>query len=370
MRKHHPKNERIKRRYLSYLEEAKRCQAKTTDQVAAALALFEQSTKWKDFAAFHIEQAKAFKSQQYDQRNEKTGKPLAKATVHSRLMHCKAFFLWLAGQPGYRSKISYSDSDYFNPSANDTRIATAKREKRVPTLEQIKRVLETMPDNSVLERRDRAIIAFTLLSGARDDAIASLSVRHVDWNNRRVYQDSRDVRTKNRKTITSCFFPVSVDIETMARNWANELETDHHFGPDDTLFPATEIGLNDNQEFAPVGISRNQWKNASAIRRIFKRAFTSAGLPYFNPHSFRNTLAQLGERLCTTPEQFKAWSQNLGHEQVLTTFTSYGQVSNLRQTEILDALGKCKPDGSRGSKNDTIAEMEAILQRMKAEKAA
>ena len=52
MRKHHPKNERIKRQYLAYLEEAKRMSDKTADQVAAAISLFEQSTGYKDFAAF------------------------------------------------------------------------------------------------------------------------------------------------------------------------------------------------------------------------------------------------------------------------------------------------------------------------------
>jgi hypothetical protein len=33
MNKHNPKNERIKRRYLAYLEEAKRMSPKSTDQV-------------------------------------------------------------------------------------------------------------------------------------------------------------------------------------------------------------------------------------------------------------------------------------------------------------------------------------------------
>lgn len=46
-----------------------------------------------------------------------------------------------------------------------------------------------MPAKTDLERRDRALIAFALLSGARDNAIASLSLRHVDVARRRVYQD-------------------------------------------------------------------------------------------------------------------------------------------------------------------------------------
>jgi integrase/recombinase XerD len=63
-------------------------------------------------------------------------------------------------------------------------------------------------------------------------------------------------------------------------------------------------------------------------------------LAYANPHSFRKTLAQLGERTCRTPEEFKAWSQNLGHEQVLTTFSSYGQVAADRQAELIRRLGQ------------------------------
>jgi integrase len=92
-----------------------------------------------------------------------------------------------------------------------------------------------------------------------------------------------------------------------------------------------------------VGLHRKHWKNAAAIRKIFKEAFGRAHLPYFQPHSFRKTLATLGERICPTPEAFKAWSQNLGHEHVLTTFTSYGCVSQQRQDQILAELAGAEP---------------------------
>lgn len=86
-------------------------------------------------------------------------------------------------------------------------------------------------------------------------------------------------------------------------------------GGDDPLFPATEIGLGE------------------------QGGFIAAGLLYFNPHSFRDMLTQLGERLCRTPEEFKAWSQNLGHSGVLTTLTSYGSVASHRQAELIRGLG-------------------------------
>jgi integrase len=67
----------------------------------------------------------------------------------------------------------------------------------------------------------------------------------------------------------------------------------------------------------------------------FRLAFETAGLSYFNPHSVRSTLAHLAETLCQSPEEFKAVSQNLGHESVLTTFNSYGQVASHRQRELI-----------------------------------
>ena len=75
---------------------------------------------------------------------------------------------------------------------------------------------------------------------------------------------------------------------------------------------------------------------------MFRESFTVAGLPYFNPHSFRRTLVRLGETVCQSPEEFKAWSQNLGHEQVLTTFCSYGAVADQRQGEIIKDLAEPK----------------------------
>lgn len=333
MRKRHPENERIKRQYLGHLTDAKRKVPKTVDQIAAAIAHFEASTDYKDFKLFHIEQARRYKRLLIEHPSEETGKPLAKATIHARLMALKAFFQWLSGRPGYR-KIAYGDSEYFNPSANDTRIATALREKPVPSIEQIRHVVEMMPTLTDIEKRNRALVAFTLLTGARDDAMASLSLRHVDLTAHTVLQDARSVRTKNRKTFTTWFFPVGEPFETIVADWVNRLRAELLFGPDDPIFPPTRIALGESGGFEATGLDRRHWTTAGPIREIFKAAFALAGLPYYNPHSFRNTLALLGQQICLKPEALKAWSQNLGHEKMLTSFTSYGNVASHRQAEI------------------------------------
>ena len=91
---------------------------------------------------------------------------------------------------------------------------------------------------------------------------------------------------------------------------------------------------------------RDNWQTANPIREIFKQAFKNADLPYYNPHSFRNTLVTLALTLCKTPEQFKMWSQNLGHESVLITFYSYGEVPDYRQAELLKKLREPKSEQS------------------------
>lgn len=336
MPKHNTANERIKREYFSYLKEAKRMSEKSIDQAAAAIAAFEASTGHKDFKRFHIEQAKAFKRKLEEAIGE-SGKPLAIATIRSRVMAVKAFFQWLPGRQGYR-RLGYADADYFNLSARNDRIASTTHGKSVPSIEQIRHVLKLMPHSSDIEKRNRATIAFALLTGARDDAIASFKLKHVDCTARTVDHDAREVRTKFGKTIKSDFFPVGDDVETIVIEWVAYLNETLLFGPNDALFPKTRVIIQENGGFKADGLTRENWTSAQPLRKIFARSFAAAGQPYYNPHTFRSTIARLGESICRTPEEFKAWSQNLGHESPLTTFTSYGAVPSHRQAEILSNL--------------------------------
>ncbi|OOZ39472.1 recombinase XerC [Solemya elarraichensis gill symbiont] len=267
-------------------------------------------------------------------------------------------------QTGYKSRINYTDTEYFNLSEKDTRVATARRSKSVPTVEQIKHVIENMPETTDIERRNRALIAFTLLTGIRDSAIASLKLKHVDLIAESVFQDAREVKTKFSKTFTSYFFPVDDEIREIVVDWVNYLKDELLYGNDDPIFPKTKVIQSDARTFLPSGFKKEHWSTASPIRKIFKEAFNAAGLEYFNPHSFRDTLANMGEKLCQSPEEFKSWSQNLGHEKVLTTFYSYGEVQPQRQSEIIRDLKV--PHEKDDSALDNLA--EALLHRINSQK--
>jgi hypothetical protein len=60
--------------------------------------------------------------------------------------------------------------------------AAAQREQKAPTLEQVKHVINTMPCSTEIELPNRALVAFTIVRGARGSAIASmkLKLKHVD----------------------------------------------------------------------------------------------------------------------------------------------------------------------------------------------
>lgn len=338
MSKRNADNERIKRRYLLYLKDAKGRDVASIDAAASAIERFEEYVKRRDFRSFHIEQARGFKAYLMGATNARTGKPLSASTIHATLAALKAFFAWLADQPGYASRIKYADSEYFNAPDNLSRIATARRFKSCPTLAQIRVMLDAMPKETEIDKRNHALVALTILSGARDRAIVSLRLKHIDIEHDLIEQDAREVRTKRAKTFTTWFFPVGDDIRRIVVDWVKFLREQKGFGPDDPLFPKTRVAQADDLAFHATSLDRSPWANANPVRDIFRQTCARARLQYFNPHSFRDTLVHLAYELKLNAEAFKAWSQNLGHESCLTTFSSYGTIPPTRQAEIMRRL--------------------------------
>jgi integrase len=342
MAKHNAANARIKREYFQYLKEANRRSEASIDTVAKALDRFEVANGHKDFRKFHRQQAVAFKRKLDEERAVRTGKPLSRATVNSTLSALRAFFVWLAGQPGYKSHLRYGDADYFNLAETDVRIAKAVRHKPFPSLETVHHVLSVMPFETDIEKRNRALVAFALLTGARDGALASFRLKHVDLREGLVQQDAREVRTKASKTFVTIFYPVGGEALAIFQDWCKHLREVLLWSDEDPLFPAPLMGLGPNGGFKALGLRRECWTNAGPIRKIFAEAFAAAGQPYYNPHSFRDTLVQYGERVCPTIEAFKAWSQNMGHTHAMTTLTSYGTISPHRQAELIRGIAAGK----------------------------
>ena len=238
-------------------------------------------------------------------------------------------------------------------------MAKAVKLRDFPSLDQVRAAIAPMPIDTVAERRNRALMALAILTGIRDRALISLSLRHIDMSKTPplVRQEPDRVETKFAKNISTYFFPVGDDFRWIVAEWVDELQTRLLFGPNDPLFPRTKMGHDGDKSFCVAGVELIHWADASPVRAIYKEAFTRGGLPYFPPHSFRHTLGHLMQTMCRTPEQIRAWSQNLGHENIATTLTSYGRIDPHRQGAVIGAIS---PDGAPGDAK-VLARIRALV---------
>ena len=131
--------------------------------------------------------------------------------------------------------------DYFHLSDKDMRVAKCLSRTSDPTLEQVKHIIALMPFESEIERRNRALVALTLLTGARDSAIASMKLKHVDLSGGSVHQDAREVRTKFSKSFTTFFFPVGEELLEILTDWVKYLREENSTATTILCFPATRI---------------------------------------------------------------------------------------------------------------------------------
>lgn len=134
--------------------------------------------------------------------------------------------------------------------------------------------------------------------------------------------------------MNTTFFPMVEDYFAALADYVAHLTQDLMFGPEDALFSKTEIIRGPNG-FQVTGLSRHPFASTRPLNEIVKDAFAAVQLPAYTPHSFRHMLALYGDKLCTTREQFKAWTQNMGHTNPMTTVSSYMPVSADSQRAII-----------------------------------
>nr|WP_256377394.1 site-specific integrase [Roseibium sp. TrichSKD4] len=188
-----------------------------------------------------------------------------------------------------------------------------------------------MPKDTVQQRRDRAIVAFLFLTGVRDAALISMRLKHIDLENRLIFQNAKEVRTKFSKTMTTFWFPVGEDIGQIFIDWINERGTTAS-SENEPVFPRSPSAI-------PVKSGESQfWQTAASVRHILKQATAKAGQTYFVPHAIRSTLALMIDQIAATFEERKALSQNLGHEHMRTTEEHYGQLDDNRRQELIEAM--------------------------------
>lgn len=360
------KNEKIKRKYLHWMENAQGFSPKTITAIEKAMWKYEEFTQNEDYAVFSSRRAEQFKKFLATNVNKRSGKVLGLTSQYHHLRHVKNFFMWLSGQPGYKSRVSPSDVMYLQLSKKDRRKATATPAQKYPTLQQVKMLCSFQVRNEI-DQRDRALIAFTALTGMRDQAVVTVPVGCFDIDQLVVDQNpNRGVETKFSKSIVTTLFRVDETLISYISDWYRFLIDQKKFGIDDPLFPTTEVGLiaDDHHAFEAKGLSRSFWADAGPMRKIFKARSKETGVPYFSPHKFRHFIINEVKKHITSMEQLKAISQNLGHENIATTFHGYGMIDTHRVNELVSQIDFSGLPSSKSEEEQAERVAELVLKKL------
>jgi integrase len=339
MKKINVENERIKLDYQNYLRHADGIDHKTIDKKMAAIRQFEISTNCKAFRQFNKAQAMAFKDWLDLVRNTRTKARLSKATVGTVLRAVREFFRWLTAQQGFKKALGRNEWVYLKQPRKDARAAQVSSPRHVPDVAHVLKAFESMPFRTSVEKRNRALVAFLMLTGARIGAVTTLRVKHLDLERRHVFQDPREVDTKFSKPINTTFYPMGEVYVDAVVEYVNHLREDLHFGPEDALFPAIDRKATPSG-FQVVGLKRTPYATTAPLRDVVKEAFALVQMPKYTPHAFRHMLMLYGDKNTNTREEFKAWSQNMGHKSEAVSVESYIPISEDAKHEIILRLAK------------------------------
>lgn len=334
------KNEIIKRKFFGYVRNSKGFSEKTIECYEKAIWLWEDFFSKADFLCFNKTKAEDFKGWLKTKKKANSQKDIGVSYRYDTLRHLRTFFEWLSKQKGYK-RIDQTAIEYLKLSRAEAKIATQPRNVEIPSLEEIRAVIDGIKGNSEIEMRDKALISLIFLTGARISAITTLPMRSFDKDKLVIDQNPAfGVKTKfSKRIITSLIFYSYKEAISYFLEWFIYLEEEREFKPDDPIFPATKIengkenlGYYNTGEVEPVF-----WKSSSSSRNIFKNRFEQAGVKYYHPHTLRHLLVKQITKTPLTEEQKKAISLSLGHDDVRTTFGSYGygKIDEDKQIEII-----------------------------------
>lgn len=313
--------------YLEYQEKLLQYSPKTIDRKWAHL---RHLLNWADEIPFpkanRIDET--FPKYLLTARNDNLDNQLSPASMARACLEARTFFEW--AKTNYPSKyrpITEKWIETIRPSRSSG-IHSELHEREYYSLEEVRQLVRFSPDR-LIDERDRAAAAFVFLSGMRVSAFVSLPVRCVDLENRSVDQfPNEGVRTKNSKAARTFLLPAR-NLLLIIGSWHKKVERE--LGRDAYWYPPlTTDGMEWNKSNR-VGSTESRRMSFS---RGLKRLCRMADIAYKSPHKLRNGHGVFGVKASKTIEEFKAFSQNMMHENMEITDRLYGRLANddVRQT--------------------------------------
>lgn len=273
--------------------------------------------------------------------------------MRHRASHLKSFLEWLIDRPGYQH-LDRSLPGYLALPRRFGARAFAESKRYAPSVSEAVRMIEKMPSGTLKQRRDRAMVAMAFLAALRADTITSLRIGHLLRHEKIVVQDSRSSRTKNGKSLRIRFFPLPEIFAAVVCSWKEELLS-LGFSANDALFPDEHFLV--RRRSADGAKTVPAMATTHAVSSAFEAASRSLG-EWVTPHAAKHCIGNLGMEICRTPEEMKAWSMNMGHEDLAVTLRYYQGLPEERVVEIFEDFDQSDDVPPGGD----LSDMELMLQ--------
>ncbi len=347
-------NDRIIYDWIVY---AGRMDEKTIDQHLLAIRILEDHLAQKPFNKLSKADIGSVRDMLKSQANGQCDTALSKSTIQHRASYMRAFLSWLLKQDGFK-RLSSDLPDYLDLPKSFFEKALPKGLKAYPTIDEAAEMVGYMPVHTLLDRRDRAIVAVAFLGALRADTLISLQLQHIDLAGRMICQDASVSRTKNGKSLEIAWFPLPPVFADVVVEWCVELE-DMGFQPADTLFPA--VRWLDGTEKPGLKLCKPM-RSQHAVTKAFASA-SVYGVEAYTPHAAKHTIAALRDSLQLTQPERKAWSANMGHDSEVTTDQHYGKMADQERLTRMKSLGKRRSiPGANLGDDEKIAIVDAVLE--------
>ncbi len=239
---------------------------------------------------------------------------LSKASAARALAAVRSWFKWLA-RTGYVEK---------NAAALVSTPKLPKHLPRVPSIEQLNRVVDTVGDDAASwPARDRAIVELLYGCGMRNAELTGLNLKDIHWANEAIL-----VRGKGQK---QRYVPLGDAAAEALRAYLAErtARLAAMDGPAKTT-PALFLNLRLRGLANAGGEAR---LTTRSVGRIVKRIAVVRGLSSdVHPHTLRHAF---GTHLLEEGADLRAIQELLGHERLSTT-QRYTQLTSAQLTQVYD----------------------------------
>ena len=190
-------NEKIKDDYKVHLKSLRsnKLADETIEQKLASIRLYEEFTKYKDFKDYDAEIGIAV----YEWLKDSDTRSIGTALKHAD--NIREFLEWYFGNHKVPCKKPIAALSALEARAEDRRLANRQTFVEFPTQEEFDKLID-FQENTLADKRDKALSVFLLISSARIGAILTSKIDSLDIKKMIYKQDPlEDVATKRSKHI-------------------------------------------------------------------------------------------------------------------------------------------------------------------------